>query len=266
MRRAADPHQAYWAIADFTDAAPVEDDVLVRALGRQDWGSVFGDRRNPCPVRPARPVGQLLCPVRAVGHREIEQVRELLAALPRRWLLVFDDATPDGAMPRVAVSRMSHAQAIELRTRRLRLDEKTAAVWRDDLDALSEALEGWPLAIELACGYMRTCQIPVERLEHFRILLLDRALADRRSKPAGYPRTLAATVELSLERLAHNTSADDGELPNQVHEILGLLCNFAAQRIPVHLAMACAFISPDIVPAGKVVRPCPCWSAGRPDR
>jgi hypothetical protein len=203
-----------------------------------------------------------------------EQVHELLAALPGRWLLVFDDATPDGVdawiprlgrgnvlftsidsagwhtLPRVALSRMNHAQALELLTRRLHLDEKMAATWREDLDALAEALEGWPLAIELACGYMRTCQIPVERLEQFRTLLFDRALADKRSKPSGYPRTLAATVELSLERLAHNT-ADDGELPNQVREVLGFLCNFAAQRIPVHLAMACAFIPPDIVPVGK---------------
>lgn len=320
--------------------------MLVRALGRQDWGSVFGplapvpdiprprvlaeitealtpsdprDRSvNSCVLSGLSGIGKSSTAAAYVathadrydlvlwakaeteetltgsfrriwghlnGHTHDsppsasisylrEQVHELLAALPGRWLLVFDDATPAGVdawiprlgrgdvlftsidsagwhtLPRVALSRMNHAQALELLTRRLRLDEKTAATWREDLDALTEALEGWPLAIELACGYMRTCQIPVERLEHFRTLLLDRALADKRSKPSGYPRTLAATVELSLERLAHNT-ADDGELPNQVREVLGFLCNFAAQRIPVHLAMACAFIPPDIVPAGK---------------
>lgn len=346
MRRAADPRQAYWTIADFTDAALVEDDVLVRALGRQDWGSVFGplapvpdiprprvlseiaealtssdprDRSvNFCVLSGLSGIGKSSTAAAYVaahadrydlvlwakaeteetltgsfrriwghlnGHTHDsppsastsylrEQVHELLAALPGRWLLVFDDATPDGVdawiprlgrgnvlftsidsagwhtTPRVALSRMNHAQALELLTRRLRLDEKTAATSREGLDALAEALEGWPLAIELACGYMRTCQIPVERLEQFHTLLLDRALADKRSKPSGYPRTLAATVELSLERLAHST-ADDGELPNQVREVLGFLCNFAAQRIPVHLAMACAFIPPDIVPAGK---------------
>ncbi|NEE32392.1 hypothetical protein G3M53_43960, partial [Streptomyces sp. SID7982] len=347
MRRAADPSQAYWSIADFTDAALVEDDVLVRALGRQDWGSVFGplapvpdvprpvvlaeiaealapsDPRersvNSCVLSGLSGIGKSSAAAAYVaahadrydlvlwakaeteetltgsfrriwghlnGHTDDgppsastsylrEQVHELLAALPGRWLLVFDDATPAGvdewiprlgrgdvlftsidsagwhAVPGVALSRMDHAQALELLTRRLRLDDVTAAAWREDLDALAEALEGWPLAIELACGYMRTCEIPVERLEHFRTLLLNRALADKRSKPSGYPRTLAATVELSLDRLAHNTADDGGELPNQVSEVLGFLCHFAAQRIPVHLAMACAFIPPNIVPAGK---------------
>ncbi|MEU7336681.1 NB-ARC domain-containing protein [Streptomyces sp. NPDC007074] len=346
MRRAADPHQAYWTIADFTDAALVEDDVLVRALGRQDWGSVFGplapvpdvprpgllaeiaealtpaDPRersvNSCVLSGLSGIGKSSTAAAYVaahadrydlvlwadaateeamagsfrriwghlnGHAHDspaastpylrEQVHELLAALPGRWLLVFDDATPadvDAWIPRlgrgdvlftsidsagwqtipcVGLSRMNHAQALELLTRRLRLNEKAAAEWREDLDALVETLEGWPLAIELACGYMRTCKIPVERLEHFRTLLLDRALADKSSKPSGYPQTLAATVELSLERLARNTADDGRELPNQVREVLGVLCNFAAQRIPVHLAMACAFIQPDIVPAGS---------------
>ncbi|MFF2505929.1 hypothetical protein ACFVTY_21430 [Streptomyces sp. NPDC058067] len=346
MRRAADPRQAYWSIAGFIEAALVEDDVLVRALGRQDWGSVFGplapvpdiprprvlaeiaealapsaphDRSvNSCVLSGLSGIGKSSTAAAYVaahadrydlvlwakaeteetltgsfrriwghlnGHTHDsppsastsylrEQVHELLAALPGRWLLVFDDATPVGvdawiprlgrgdvlftsidsagwhAMPRVALSRMNHAQALELLTRRLRLDDKTATAWRADLDALAETLEGWPLAIELACGYMRTCKIPVAQLERFRTLLLDRALADKRSRPPGYPRTLAATVELSLERLAHNT-ADEGELPSQVREVLGFLCNFAAQRIPVHLAMACAFVPPDIVPAGK---------------
>ncbi|MFD6603687.1 tetratricopeptide repeat protein [Streptomyces coelicoflavus] len=346
MRRAADPHQAYWSIADFTDAALVEDDVLVRALGRQDWGCVFGplapvpdvprpdlladitealapsdprDRSvNSCVLSGLSGIGKsstaaayvaahadaydLVLWAEAATEESLagsfrriwghlngqahdtpagastpylrEQVHELLAALPGRWLLVFDDATPDGvdawiprlgrgdvlftsidsanwhSLPRVGLSPMDHAQAVDLLTRRLRLNADTAAVHREDLDALAETLEGWPLAIELACGYMRTCQIPVERLGTFRTLLLDRALADKRSKPSGYPRTLAATVELSLERLARNT-ADDSEFSLPVRELLGFLCNFAAQRIPVHLAMACAFIPPDLVPAGK---------------
>lgn len=346
MRRAADPREAYWTIADFTDAALVDDDVLVRALGRQDWGSVFGplaavpdvprpdlltdisealtsfapDVRsvNSCVLSGLSGIGKsstaaafvaahadrydlvlwaeaateesLASSFRRIwghlnGHTQDgpvsastpylrEQVHELLAALPGRWLLVFDDAAPasvdtwiprlgrgdvlftsiDSAgwhtMPRISLARMDHAQAVELLTRRLLLNDETAAAYQEDLHALAETLEGWPLAIELACGYMRSCQIPVERLEHFRTLLLERALADRRSKPSGYPRTLSATVELSLDRLAQNT-AEDGELPHQVRELLGFLCHFASRRIPVHLAMASAFIPPDIVPAGK---------------
>ncbi|MFE5844275.1 hypothetical protein ACFQ7N_21895 [Streptomyces niveus] len=346
MRRAADPREAYWTIADFCAAALVDDDVLVRAMGRQDWGSVFGslppvpdvarpllladvakaltapapDARlvNSCVLSGLSGIGKssaaaafvaehadqydlvfwieaatdeaLTASFRRVwghlnGHAQDgstsastaylrEQVHELLSALPGRWLLIFDDASPataDPWIPRlgrgdvlitsidsagwhqtlsVGIARMNHAQAVELLTRRLLLSDEAATAHREGLASLAETLEGWPLAIELACGYMRTCAIPVERLDHYRSLLLDRALHDRRSVPSGYPRTLAATVELSLERLAQNT-ADDSEFPHQVQEVLGFLCHFAPQRIPVHLAMVSAFIHPDAVPDGK---------------
>lgn len=346
MRRAAEPREAYWTIADFTAAALVDDDVLVRAMGRQDWGAVFGSLPpvpdvarpalladianvltaptpntrlvNSCVLSGLSGIGKssaaaafvaehadqydlvfwvdaateeaLTASFRRVwghlnGHTQDgstsastaylrEQVHELLSALPGRWLLILDDASPATAdpwiprlgrgdvlitsidsagwhhTPSVAISRMNHAQAVELLTRRLLLRQEAATAHRDGLDALARTLEGWPLAIELACGYMRTCAIPVERLDHYRSLLLERALGDRRSVPSGYPRTLAATVELSLERLAQNT-ADEGEFPYQVQEVLGFLCHFGAQRIPVHLAMVSALISPDAVPAGN---------------
>ncbi|WP_329127486.1 hypothetical protein [Streptomyces sp. NBC_01465] len=345
MRRAAEPREAYWTIADFTAAALVDDDVLVRAMGRQDWGTVFGslppvpdvarplllgdiaevltppapDARlvNSCVLAGLSGIGKssaaaayvaehadrydlvfwieaateeaLTASFRRVwghlnGHAQDgstssstaylrEQVHELLSALPGRWLLIFDDASPTTAdpwiprlgrgdvlitsidsagwhhAPSIGVSRMNHAQAVELLTCRLLLSNEAATAHQESLDALADTLEGWPLAIELACGYMRTCSIPVERLDHYRSLLLDRALNDRRSVPSGYPRTLAATIDLSLERLAQNT-ADDSEFPYQVQEVLGFLCYFASQRIPVHLAMASAFIGPDAVPAG----------------
>ncbi|WP_419667584.1 NB-ARC domain-containing protein [Streptomyces sp. 2-1] len=347
MRRAADPREAYWTIADFTEEALVDDDVLAQALGRLDWGSVFGPLPavpdvirprlladlaealtpsnprsrsvNSCVLSGLSGIGKsstaaafvaehadqydlvfwveaateesLAASFRRVwghlnGHSQDspvsasapyvrEQVHELLAALPGRWLIVFDDASPASAdpwiprlgrgdvlftsidsagwhtTPRIGISRMSHAQAVELLTRRLLLNDETAAAHQEGLDALAETLEGWPLAIELACGYMRTCNIPVERVDHYRSRLLDRALADRDSKPlGGYPRTLAAAVELSLERLTQNT-AGDTELPHQVRELLGYICHFASQRIPMHLAMASAFIPPHVVPDGK---------------
>ncbi|RLU79327.1 hypothetical protein CTZ27_37450 [Streptomyces griseocarneus] len=202
-----------------------------------------------------------------------EQVHELLSALPGRWLIVFDDASPrtvDAWVPRlgrghvlftsidnagwthlthrVDIGPMDHAQAMEMLRRRLAVTDQAVAAHQESLDALATSLEGWPLAIELACGYIRSCNIPLQHLDHYRSMLLDRALDDERSIPAGYPHTLVATVSLILERLAQNT-AGPGYFPHQVREVLGFMCTLDSQRIPVHLALAAAFITPDIVPA-----------------
>ncbi|WP_458245179.1 hypothetical protein [Streptomyces sp. MAI_2237] len=202
-----------------------------------------------------------------------EKVHELLRALPGRWLLVFDDAfvdTIDAWIPRlgrgdvlitsiddagwmrlgrqVSMDRMSTDQACELITRRMALIDEDVEQHRDVLVSLAEALEGWPLAIELACGYLHSCGIPTDRIDRYRHSLLSRALNDRFSVPRGYPRTLVAAVHLSLDRLVQ-LLAGQQLLSQQVREVLGYLTNFASQRIPIHLAAVSAFIDPEDVPA-----------------
>ncbi len=202
-----------------------------------------------------------------------EQVHELLRAMPGRWLIVFDDAFADTIaawMPRlgrgdvlitsiddagwtrlghqVSVDRMNTDQACELITRRMALTDEDAAHHRDALVSLAETLEGWPLAIELACGYLHSCGIPTHRMDRYRHALLSRALNDRFSVPHGYPRTLVAAVYLSLDRLVQ-LLAGQQLLSRQVREVLGYLTNFAPQRIPIHLAAVSAFVEPDDVPA-----------------
>ncbi|MER5435871.1 ATP-binding protein [Streptomyces sp. NPDC002588] len=343
LRRAATSQEAFWSISDFTNAVLVEDDVLIRALGRKDWAAVYGPV-TPVPdiVRPAllAKVADALTPAdsapgdvrscvvtglsgigksstaaayvaehadtydlifwadasttesltasfrRLCGHLHgqldaqsarsadhlREQVHELLSSLPGRWLIVLDDAFADIVSPwiprlgrgdvlitsidnagwtwarhRVSVDRMSTDQACELMTRRLALTDSDAERHRQGLATLAEALDGWPLAIELACGYLKSCAIPVNRIDQYRHALLSRALDDRFSIPHGYPRTLVAAVDLSLARLIR-LLAGDQQLSRQVREVLGYLTNFAPQRIPIHLAAVSAFFSPEDVP------------------
>ncbi|GGZ01611.1 hypothetical protein GCM10010385_59000 [Streptomyces geysiriensis] len=344
LRRAATPQDAYWSIADFAQSVMTKDDVLILALGRKDWGVVYGsvspvpdiarlaliteitagltqannsaDGVRCCVLTGLSGIGKsstaaayiaecadqydlilwadastpesLTASFRRlwahlhgdatdspdVGTTDYlqEQVHELLAALPGRWLLVLDDAFADTvvrwiprigrgdvlitsidnagwswALRRIVVDRMNVDQSCELMSRRLTLSYKEARSHRNALVSLAESLEGWPLAIELACGYLRSCDIPVDRVGQYREALLARALDDRFSVPYGYPRTLVAAVDLSLARLVRLL---DGQqlLSRQVREVLGYLTNFAPQRIPVHLAVLSAFFSPDAVP------------------
>ncbi|WP_411119954.1 NB-ARC domain-containing protein [Streptomyces sp. 058-1L] len=348
LRRAATPQEAYWRTADFAAAIMVEDDALIRALGRKDWGVVYGPVAPvPDVVRPAlladvaaglpptcsRDEGVRCCVVTGLsgigksstaaafiaehadqydlvfwadastaeslsasfrrlwghlhGQRDDslasansvylqEQVHALLSSLPGRWLIVFDDASANTVTPwiprlghgdilitsideagwtwaerRVAVDRMSADQAYTLFTRRLGLNSQDTEQHRDSLVSLAEALQGWPLAIELACGYLRSCGIPVDRVGQYRAALLSRALDDRFSVPPGYPRTLVAAVDLSLARLTQ-LLAGQKQLSMQVREVLGYLTNFAPQRIPIHLAALSAFAHPDIMPLDGV--------------
>jgi hypothetical protein len=345
LRRAATPEEAFWSVADFAQAVLVEDDVLIRALGRKDWGVIYG-AVAPIPdiVRPAllteittaltpaanSPSCVQVCVVtglsgigksstaaayiaehadrydlifwadastaeslsasfrRLCGHlrRQLddsnsarsadylrEQVHELLRALPGRWLIVFDDAFADTVAAwiprlgcgdvlitsiddagwtwtghRVAVDRMSTDLACELMMRRLALTDSEAERHRGALTTMAEALEGWPLAIELACGYLRSCGIPIDRIDQYRQTLLTRALDDRFSVPHGYPRTLVAAVDVSMTRLVY-LLAGHQLLSRQVREVLGYLTNFAPQRIPIHLAAVSAFFTPEDVPS-----------------
>lgn len=341
LRRAAEPQESYWSISDFAQEVLVEDDILVRALGRRDWGSVYGPippvpdvirptlleevaetfrsadpqsrSVNTCVLTGLSGIGKsstaaafvaeyadqydLIFWVEAStddsltssfrrlwGHLHgkadeslitgnvaylQEQVHELLSALSGKWLIIFDDGFAkiiDPWIPRlgrgdvlitsidaagwvrvgsrVEVDRMTTSQSLELFSRRMCLTDDEATQHADQLIALADALEGWPLAIELACGYLRSCDIPIERLGDYRSTLLSRALDDRLSVPTGYPRTLISTVDLSLERLADLLAAQR-DLSQQVIEVLGYLCNLAPQRIPVHLVMVSAFIAPD---------------------
>jgi hypothetical protein len=192
-------------------------------------------------------------------------VHARLQALPGRWLMVFDDAserevtawlprrgrgqvivTSLGGSWRVASQRldlgpMRAEEAALLLQARLHLTAQEALAHEGVLSQLADLLEYWPLAIEVACGYVVSCAIPVARLGGYMHTLLERAADDRDSRPPGYPRTLVAAVRLSLERMIEAAGAKGLE-----HLALGTLaamCWLNPRRVPVHLAMACVVVS-----------------------
>lgn len=334
LRRAADPTSASWALEDFRECVLVDDEVLVAALGRQDFGVVVGpvpfipDVDRPrlleqvttalsgAPLKTAVPV----CVVSGLsgigksslaasyvvteayrydlvfwldasttealtgsftrllthlggGHEEQtadpvlvrEKVHALLQQLPGPWLLVFDDASPGMVQtwfPRlgrgqvlvtslsrswrgingfVKVEALSAEESLQLLVLRLELDPGQVARHRSAMVELVEALGRWPLAIELAAGYLVTCEIDPARMGEYRSRLLSSALDDDRIFIPGYPKTLVAAVSLSLERLRTNARSRP-EVLGGCAGLLSALCYFASQRIPLHLAFASAFV------------------------
>ncbi|TQF04394.1 hypothetical protein E6W39_21935 [Kitasatospora acidiphila] len=345
LRRAADPASASWTLEHFRKCVLVDDEVLVTALGRQDFGVVVG----PIPPIPEITRPRLLEQVTAalngtpaqagvsvsvisglsgIGKSSLaaayvaseayrydlvfwldassvealtgsftrllahlgdspgeqaadavlirEKVHTLLQQLPGSWLLVFDDAAPgpiQAWFPRlgrgqVLVTSLSRSwrgvhehieteallaeEALQLLVLRLELDATQAVQHRSDLVELVEALGRWPLAIELAAGYLVTCGIDPTRIGEYRSRLLSSALDDDKALPVGYPKTLVAAVNLSLERL-HTGARDRPEVLGGCSGLLSALCYFAPQRIPLHLAFASAFVPSEALRHSKSV-------------
>ncbi|PVC82362.1 NB-ARC domain-containing protein [Streptomyces sp. CS014] len=342
MRRAADPGLAQWDVEDFRRLALAEDEQLIAAVGRQDFGLVYGPIPRVPEVSRSDLVAEIdaivsngsgnsgtvpVCVVtglsglgksslaaayvaehayrydmifwveaeteealtasfaRILGHltgtggsvevtdpRLIrERVHALLQSLPGPWLMVFDDATAKSTRPwlpslgrggvivtslggnwrnargHVEVGALRDEQALELLRLRLELSDGEAAQHAEVVSRLAQALECWPLAIEVACGYLVSCGIGVHRLDSYADTLLQRAADDEDSVPSGYPRTLAAAVALSIERLI--TSAQARNLVQPTLSTLAALCWLAPRRIPVHLALACAIVDIEQLPS-----------------
>ncbi|MEV0266055.1 hypothetical protein AB0I49_32605 [Streptomyces sp. NPDC050617] len=347
MRRAVDPALACWDVEDFRRCVLVGDGELLAAVGRQDFGLIYGQM----PVVPDVERSDLVDRIRVVlGAPDVggenaaicvitglsglgksslaaahiadqafrydaiywvdaeteesliasfarvlahltgsgepaevtdpqllrERVHAQLQSLPGPWLMVFDDANARTAAPwlprrgrgrvivtslggnwrsvqgRIELSPMSSGEAMQLLRLRLGLSEQEATEYEAPLVQLAQTLEHWPLAIEVACGYLVSCEIGVSRLAAYVDTLLMRAADDEDSVPTGYPRTLAAAVALSVERLVSGARARN--LLRETLNTLAALCWLGPRRVPVHLALAGTFIAPEELP------PAPGWA------
>ncbi len=170
--------------------------------------------------------------------------RAVLSALRERgnWLLIFDNAArvediaewlPGGtghvlitsrvhgwdeiAVP-VEVGVLDRSESVAMLRRRLNV------VSLEDADRVAEATGDLPLAMAQAAGYMVRTGMPAAEYVN---LLRDRAagvLAEGR--PASYPRSLAAVIDLALGQLEEEDAPAAG------------------------VAVVCAFLAPDLIPAG----------------
>lgn len=103
---------------------------------------------------------------------------------------------------------MFPAQAVELVRRRIEAAEEPGGPEPGLLARLACELEGWPLALELACAYLRNgygaAGIP-EYLERVKRA----SLSDPEAIPRSYRATLRQAVELCLERILQIADGTD---------------------------------------------------------
>lgn len=208
-----------------------------------------------------------------VRHR----VHALLSAFPGRWLMVVDNASDRRrVLPwlptrgrghliitstnqsswathprRITVTHLTTDQAVSLI--RLRLSED-GFIWDKASEQaaveLAQNLEYWPLAIELACGYLASCGLGLAEVPRYLELIRDRALDDEHSVPPGYPRTLVAAIRVALQRIGHAaTGVRQQDISSAALASISTASYMASRQIPLQLLVAAA-----VVPKESVMR------------
>ncbi|MDT7842462.1 FxSxx-COOH system tetratricopeptide repeat protein [Streptomyces justiciae] len=177
-----------------TDASQAE---AVRALGeelrtRQRWLLVFDNAEDPAALRPHLPAG--------AGH-------VLITSRNPQWHHV---ATP------VDVDVLARAESVAL------LRSRSRGLGEADAGRLAEALDDLPLALVQAAEALRAFS-PDRYLE---LLARSPGTATEDGTPPDYPRSLAASVRLSMERL----EVEDGAAA----DLLRALALLAPEPFPLH--------------------------------
>ncbi|MER6393587.1 NB-ARC domain-containing protein [Streptomyces sp. NPDC001523] len=203
------------------------------------------------------------------------RVRALLSALPGRWLMVVDNASdrrrllpwlPTGGRGhviitstnqsswathprRVTVAQLTTEEAVSLVRLRLSADD---AFWSETHEQVATELvrnlEHWPLAIELACGYLAGCGLGLAEVPRYLEIIRDRALDDEQSVPPDYPRTLVAAILVALQRIGR--AAKDGREQDTSSAALASIIAasyMASRQIPLQLLVAAAVLSKESV-------------------
>ncbi|NUO44484.1 MAG: tetratricopeptide repeat protein [Streptomyces sp.] len=169
----------------------------VRALGeelrtRQRWLLVFDNAEDPAALRPHLPAG--------TGH-------VLITSRNPQWHHV---ATP------VDVDVLARAESVAL------LRSRSRGLGEADADRLASALDDLPLALVQAAEAL-TAFSPDRYLA---LLASSPGTATEDGTPPDYPRSLAASVRLSMERL----EVEDGEAA----DLLRALALLAPEPFPLH--------------------------------
>ena len=82
---------------------------------------------------------------------------------------------------------MSAVQAVDLLRRRLAADTQPDGPQLSLLVQLARELEGWPLALELACAYLHGSGLGIDGIPEYLDRLKPLSLSDPESVPRGYP-------------------------------------------------------------------------------
>jgi hypothetical protein len=200
-------------------------------------------------------------------------VQRTLGARVGRWLVVLDNVGGPDLMHRwmpqfgngdvlvtstssgvpwrgvrvLHVGTMSVDQATDLLRLRLGIDGDSES---DELTLLADELAAWPLALELAAGYLVSCGMGTDDIPSYLESLKLRSLDDKVAVPVGYPRTLVAAMDLSVDVMRRSTEDDD--LCNVALEMLIAFAYLAELRAPVCLLIAAVCATPEELPTDRL--------------
>jgi len=185
-------------------------------------------------------------------------VHDALSRMAGRWLIIFDDAQPESISPwvprvgdgdvlftsidsshrfgtarPVLVGGMSPGEASRLLVARLNLAADQEEAHRPLIERLAAGLDYWPLALELAAGYMHSCGYSVTDIPYYLDQLKLRSLDDRDSVPDGYPATLIAAIGLAASRLSGPGA--DPVVRDLAADLILEGAYLSSRRIPLHL-------------------------------
>jgi hypothetical protein len=134
----------------------------------------------------------------------------------------IDSTARHGSATVINVGVMEEDEATELLRKRLGLSANDYDRYAEELRRLTKGLFCWPLALELASGYMDTCGISLDDVDYYLDQLKTQSLADADSLPPDYPRTLAAALSLCLDKLRHRI-VQGGEHDYRPYLALGVI-------------------------------------------
>src|SRR5256885_11582535 len=79
----------------------------------------------------------------------------------------IDSTGRHGTATVIDVGVMEQSEAVELLCRRLRIGDDDRKSYGQELRRLAQGLSHWPLALELASGYMDTCGIQLDNIDYY---------------------------------------------------------------------------------------------------
>lgn len=145
----------------------------------------------------------------------------------------IDSSHRFGTARPVPVDGMSPEEASRLLAARLNLAADREQAHGPLIGRLAAGLDYWPLALELAAGYMHSCGYSVTDIPYYLDQLKLRSLDDRDSVPDGYPATLIAAIGLAASRLSG--PGTDPVVRDLAADLILEGAYLSSRRIPLHL-------------------------------
>ena len=162
----------------------------------------------------------------------------------------IDSAARYGSATVVRIGPMTASESAELLGNRLYLADGEREAASTALARLASGLSCWPLALELAAGYIEACGLSLDDADGYLARLKVQSLSDQNALPPGYPRTVAAALAMCVGGLQHRAAGRAGAGQRDVKnagialKMLASASLMAARQIPVHMLAAAALFDP----------------------